>query len=445
VTIAVFKPRRAHARAASHPACPAPTTITSYFFCIGLFVILAVLKVLIIGGGGREHALVWRLSQSPSVTGIVACPGNPGIAKLAVCVSTPADVSAYTDIAEAHGIDLTIVGPEAPLVAGVVDHFRSRNLKIIGPTQAAARLEGSKLFTKKFFARAGIPTARSSETLDDFSFPVVIKADGLAAGKGVVIAHNRAEADQAIKELGPNLVIEEFLEGEEVSFIGLSNGQMILPFAPTQDHKRIFDGDRGPNTGGMGAYCDTRILTSHQSGEIMERIMLPAITQMRREGNPFTGFLYAGLMITTDGPKVLEFNVRLGDPETQALMHSFQGDFAEVLSLTETGIGAIYPSSWNSCSLCVVLAAEGYPGKPRTGDVITGIEEAEATGATVFHAGTKKIGDHLVTNGGRVLGVTAGGATLQTAINNAYAAVEKIHFDGMQYRKDIGQKGLKRW
>jgi phosphoribosylamine---glycine ligase len=412
------------------------------------------LTILIIGGGGREHALAWRLSKSPSVTGIVACPGNPGIAELATCVPAPADFSAYVDIAEAHGIDLTIVGPEAPLVAGVVDHFRSRNLKIIGPTQAAARLEGSKIFAKHLFERAGIPTARSIQpaSLEEalsvtkrFGFPQVIKADGLAAGKGVAIAQNRAEAEEAIEQLGPDLVIEEFLEGEEVSFIGLSNGQMFLPFAPTQDHKRIFDGDRGPNTGGMGAYCDTHILTPEESGEIMECIMLPAITQMRREGNPFTGFLYAGLMMTGSGPKVLEFNVRLGDPETQALMHSFQGDFAEVLSLTETGIGAIYPGSWTTCSVCVVLAAKGYPGKPRTGDAITGIEEAEATGATVFHAGTKREGNHLVTNGGRVLGVTAGGATLQTAIDNAYAAVEKIHFDGMQYRKDIGQKGLKRW
>jgi phosphoribosylamine--glycine ligase len=428
--------------------------MTSYFFCIALFVILAVLKILIIGGGGREHALAWRLSKSPSITGIVACPGNPGIAELALCVPAPETVSAYADIAEAHGIHLTIVGPEAPLVNGVVDRFRERNLKIIGPTQAAAHLEGSKIFAKQFFERAGIPTARSIQptsleealsVVKKFGFPQVIKADGLAAGKGVAIAQNRAEAEEAIEELGPDLVIEEFLEGEEVSFIGLSNGQMILPFAPTQDHKRIFDGDRGPNTGGMGAYCDQRIMTPLQSGEIMERIMLPAITQMRREGNPFTGFLYAGLMMTADGPKVLEFNVRLGDPETQALMHSFQGDFAEVLSPGGNGIPVIYPQSWKNCSVCVVLAAKGYPGKPRTGDVITGIEEAEATGATVFHAGTKKDGDRLVTNGGRVLGVTADGATLQTAIDNTYAAVEKIHFDGMQYRKDIGQKGLKRW
>jgi len=360
-------------------------------------------------------------------------------------VPAPENVSGYLHIAATYSIDLTIVGPEAPLVAGVVDVFQRASRKIIGPTRAAARLEASKLFAKKFFARAGIPTARARESWNEFAFPVVIKADGLAAGKGVVIAQNRIEAERAIEQLGPHVVIEEFLEGEEVSFIALSNGEMILPFAPTQDHKRIFDGDRGPNTGGMGAYCDPRILTSQESGDIMERIMLPAIRQMRKEGNPFTGFLYAGLMMTTEGPKVLEFNVRLGDPETQALMHNFRGDFAEVLTLTEAGPETVYPQSWADCSLCVVLAAQGYPERPRVGDLITGIAEAEAAGAIAFHAGTVKRNGELLTNGGRVLGVTSGGETLQEAINNAYKAVGKIHFDGMQYRKDIGQKGLRRW
>jgi phosphoribosylamine---glycine ligase len=384
----------------------------------------------------------------------VASPGNPGIADLGTCVPAPDHVSGYIDVAEAHGVDLTIVGPEAPLVNGIVDRFRERNLKIIGPTQAAARLEGSKIFAKQFFERAGIPTAKSIQpsslqealvAIKKFEFPQVIKADGLAAGKGVVIAQNRAEAEEAIEQLGPDLVIEEFLEGEEVSFIGLSNGVMILPFAPTQDHKRICDGDRGPNTGGMGAYCDSRIVTAEQNGQILERVMLPAIAQMRKEGHPFTGFLYAGLMITANGPKVLEFNVRLGDPETQALMHSFQGDLVEVLSLTDNGVGRIHPGSWTACSACIVLASKGYPEKARVGDTITGIEEAQAAGATVFHAGTKRTDANLVTNGGRVLGVTANGATLPAAIENAYASVAKIHFSGMQYRKDIGQKGLKRW
>ena len=396
------------------------------------------MKIFIVGGGGREHALAWRLAHSPNVK-IIASPGNPGIAHVGLCIPAPESISGYAEIAQVHGVDLTVVGPEAPLVAGIVDEFRSRGLRIVGPTRAAAQLEGSKLFAKKFFAQARIPTARAGESIRKFSFPVVIKADGLAAGKGVVIARDQSEAEQALARLGPNVVIEEFLEGEEVSFIGLSNGDTILPFAPTQDHKRIFDGDQGPNTGGMGAYCDSRILTAHESGDIMERIMLPAIREMRKEGAPFTGFLYAGLMMTADGPKVLEFNVRLGDPETQALMHSFEGDLGELLN------GDASAGSWKLPSVCVVLVAQGYPDTPRTGDVISGIPEAESTGATVFHAGTKREAHSLLTSGGRVLGVTAGGETLQAAVDCAYRAVEKIYFDGMHYRRDIGQKGLRRW
>ncbi len=412
------------------------------------------LKVFVIGGGGREHALVWKLAQSPLISGIIASPGNPGISQIAACIPAPASVSGYVDIAEAHGIHLTIVGPEAPLVSGVVDHFHSRRLPIIGPTQAAARLEGSKIFAKQFFERANIPTARSvqvgsyDEALDhihQFAFPLVIKADGLAAGKGVIIAQDRAEALKAVEQLGPNLVIEEFLEGEEVSFIGLSNGQSLLPFAPTQDHKRLLDADKGPNTGGMGAYSDSRILTTTEKGQIMDRIMLPALTSMREEGYPFTGFLYAGLMMTAEGPKVLEFNVRLGDPETQALMHSYEGDFSEVLSNMANGAGAASEFSWRSPSVCVVLASQGYPDHPEGGHLITGIEAAERTGAKVFHAGTKQQNDLLVTSGGRVLAVTASGGTLPTAIDKVYAAVNRIQFAGMQYRRDIGQKGLKRW
>ncbi len=412
------------------------------------------MKVLIVGGGGREHALAWKLAQSPQVSEIIASPGNPGIARTATCVPAPDDVSGYADIAQAHGVHLTIVGPEAPLVAGIVDQFYRRRLKIIGPTQAAARLEGSKIFAKRFFERAGIPTARSvqvtnhDEAVDQirrFSFPLVIKADGLAAGKGVIIAQDRAEALTAFKQLGPDLVMEEFLVGEEVSFIGLSNGHFLLPFAPTQDHKRLLDGDQGPNTGGMGAYCDRRILTVAESGQIMDCIMLPTITRMREEGMPFTGFLYAGLIMTADGPKVLEFNVRLGDPETQALMHGFRGDFLEVLSMVVTGTGAISGRSWGSQSVCVVLASQGYPDRPLTGEPIRGIEAAEATGAQVFFAGTALQSGSLVTSSGRVLGVTASGETLRAAIDSAYAAVDQIHFEGMRCRRDIGQKGLKRW
>jgi phosphoribosylamine---glycine ligase len=403
------------------------------------------MRILIVGGGGREHALAWRLEQSPQVTAILASPGNPGISEIGNIYPAPASVAGYADLALAKSIDLTVVGPEAPLVAGIVDEFRSRRLPIIGPTQAAARLEGSKLFAKEFFKNAGIPTARFGSDLHEFSFPVVIKADGLAAGKGVVIAQNRAEALQAIEKLGPNVVIEEYLEGEEVSFIGLSNGQEIVPFPPSQDHKRLFDGDEGPNTGGMGAYVDGRILTSKQSGEIMDRVMLPAISHMNRNGTPFTGFLYAGLMMTAEGPKVLEFNVRLGDPETQALMYNFQGNLAAVLEDAVHGRTPKLSTESSACSVCVVLAARGYPEKPHTRDAIFGVEEAEATGAKVFHAGTSRSDGQLVTSGGRVLGVTANGETLSEAISNAYQAVGQVHFDGVQYRKDIGQKGLRRW
>lgn len=413
------------------------------------------MKVLIIGGGGREHALAWRLAQSPLVSDVLACPGNPGIAQVATCFPLPESTAAYADLAAAHRVDLTIVGPEAPLVDGVVDHFYRKRLKIIGPTQAAARLEGSKIFAKQFFNRAGIPTARSVQTgsveealthLKDFEFPLVIKADGLAGGKGVTIAQNRAEGELAIQRLGPNLVLEEFLQGEEVSFIGLSNGSLLLPFAPTQDHKRLFDDDCGPNTGGMGAYCDTRILTSAQNGEIMDRIMMPCLRQMRQEGTPFVGFLYAGLMMTATGPKVLEFNVRLGDPETQCLMLSYRGDFVELFQMMMGGPGSVMGRAWAQPSVCVVVAAEGYPDQPVVGRVINGVGEAEATGAVVFQAGTRKLEDgSLVSAGGRVLGVTARGETLHEAQQHAYAAVAKIKMDGAQYRHDIARKGLRRW
>ncbi len=417
------------------------------------------MKILIVGGGGREHALAWKLAQSPSVNQIIAAPGNPGIAQLGTCVAAPSDVSGYVDLALAHRVDLTVVGPEAPLVSGIVDQFRSRNMPIVGPTQAAARLEGSKIFAKEFFTRTGIPTARSIQTLGmanalsaikRFSYPLVIKADGLAAGKGVVIAQDQVQAEEAALRLGPSLVIEEFLEGEEVSFIGVSNGHALIPFAPSQDHKRAFDGDQGPNTGGMGAYTDSRILTSRQIGEVMERIMLPTLRQMNADGTPFTGFLYAGLMMTGEGPKILEFNVRLGDPETQSILHCFSGDLADLLRQMADGAAPTPPPPPIGCSVCVTLAAEGYPDAPRLGDLITGIREAEATGATVFHAGTKQVSDDLgghdlVTSGGRVLGVTAGADTLQGAMDRAYAAVNKISFRGMHHRRDIAQKGLARW
>jgi phosphoribosylamine--glycine ligase len=421
-------------------------------------------RILIIGGGGREHALAWRLVQCPSVTAVYATPGNPGIAQVARCIPSASDPRGWLLAAESVDADLTVVGPEAPLVAGVVDAFRAAGRAIVGPSSQAARLEGSKIFSKEFMTRAGIPTAEfvRAETeqeairaLDRLGCPVVLKADGLAAGKGVIIANTRAEAEAAIRGLlsgelvgkaGARLVVEEYLTGEEVSFIVLSDGCHVLPLEPTQDHKAVNDGDTGPNTGGMGAYRDPRILTAAQRSEILERVIGPTIERMAAERNPFTGFLYAGLMMTAGGPKVLEYNVRLGDPETQPLMHGLGSDFAEALRAAAQGDLSGATLSWRSePSICVVLAAAGYPGTPRSGDAIGGIDEAEALGATVFQAGTRMGGQGLETAGGRVLGVTASGPSLAGAIENDYRAVAKVHFEGMHFRRDIGQKGLKRW
>ncbi len=410
------------------------------------------LKIQIIGGGGREHALAWRLAQSPQVTGIIANPGNPGIAAHAACAPAP-DIQACLHAAEEAAADLTIVGPEAPLVAGIVDLYRAKGRLIFGPTAAAAQLEGSKTFSKQFMTRAGIPTARfvTVTNLDDarsalysFSYPMVLKADGLAAGKGVVIAQDRQDAESALPSLlaGGRLVIEEFLIGEEVSFIVLSDGHNALPLQPSQDHKAVFDGDAGPNTGGMGAYCDSRILTPAQSGAIMDTVIEPTIATMRSEGTPFTGFLYAGLMMTADGPRVLEFNARLGDPETQALMHRMDSDFAEVLQAGARGELKNAALKWKEQpSVCVVLAAHGYPGEVRTGDPIHGVDTAHAV---VFHAGTRIGAKGLETAGGRVLGVTNSGPTPAEAIEKTYHAVKQIHFEGMHFRTDIGRKGLRR-
>ena len=419
------------------------------------------MNVLVIGSGGREHALAWRLAQSPSVNRVFAAPGNPGIAQCATCIHR----TDFLALAAEHGIDLTVVGPEAPLIDGVVDRFRDAGQAIFGPVQAAAQLEGSKIFSKNFFARHGIPTARfhtattepdALRALDDFQAPVVLKADGLAAGKGVVIAQSMDEARATVKQFmagelagaaGQRLVIEEFLAGEEVSFIALSDGTTLLPLLPSQDHKNIFDNDQGPNTGGMGAYVDERILTAQQTQTILDTVMHPAFAGMRNEGSPFTGFLYAGLMMTADGPKTLEFNVRMGDPETQPILYRLQSDLGNVLHAGATGSLNTVTLNWSpNPAVAIVLAAAGYPATPRKGDIISGIEEAEAAGATVFHAGTARdASGNLVTNGGRVLAITCDGPTLPAAIESAYNAVAPIHFNGMQFRKDIAKKGLKRW
>jgi phosphoribosylamine--glycine ligase len=413
------------------------------------------MKILIIGGGGREHALAWRLAQNPEVQRVFATPGNPGIARVAACMPAgDGSPAAYLAAAESVDADLTVVGPEAPLVAGVVDTFRARGRAIFGPTAAAAQLEGSKVFAKNFLKQSNIPTAafaaasnaaEAHHALNRFSYPVVIKQDSLAAGKGVVIAEDRATAEAALATLKPPFVIEEFLTGEEVSYIVLSDGRNVVPLEPTQDHKAVFDGDTGPNTGGMGAYCDSRILNAAESRTILDRIIRPTI-----EATGFTGFLYAGLMMTSAGPKVLEFNVRLGDPETQPIMHRMRSDLAPLLMAAAHGALPDARIEWRpGPSVCVVLASAGYPGAFHAGQPIHGIEAAEATGATVFQAGTRQGTQQgsagLETAGGRVLGVTASGADLAAAIDNAYAAARLIHFEGMHYRTDIGHKGLKRY
>jgi phosphoribosylamine---glycine ligase len=401
------------------------------------------MKVLVIGGGGREHALAWKLKQSPRVTGLYAAPGNPGTASIGtVCAAR----EGYLALAESIGADVTVVGPEAPLVAGIVDSFRAKGRRIVGPTAKAAQLEGSKAFSKEFMVRSGVPTAQAVTVespqaakahVGDFGYPVVLKADGLAAGKGVIIADDENQALSALAQLpGGKIVVEEFLRGEEVSFIVYADGDKVVPLEATQDHKAVWDGDRGPNTGGMGAYCDGRILEAGQIGEIMSAVITPTLEQMKADGSPYTGFLYAGLMMTPAGPKVLEFNARLGDPETQALMHRMDSDLMTMLLDLEV------PRWKPDPSVCVVMAAHGYPGEIRKGDDIRGIDTC---GAEVFHAGTAVENGKLVTSGGRVLGVTASGATLGMAIENTYAAVRKINFDGAHHRSDIGQKGLKRW
>jgi len=407
------------------------------------------MKILILGSGGREHALAWKLAQSPGVS-VYGTPGNPGFAGLGTCLpvkdGTP---TSYLAAAESIGADLTVVGPEAPLVAGVVDLFREHRRRIVGPMQSAARLEGSKVFAKSFFLKSGIPTAAfatvedesaARKAIDRFGYPVVLKSDGLAAGKGVIIAHDRRAAELALTQLSYPLVIEEFLQGEEVSFIGVCDGRDVLPLAVSQDHKAAFDGDTGPNTGGMGAYSDDAILSESQIREVLTRVMYPTVEAMK-----FTGFLYAGLMMTASGPKVLEFNVRMGDPETQPIVHRMASDFLPALIASSEGSLRDVKLDWRpQPSVCVVMASGGYPGTYETGKAIHGIYVAEAGGTTVFHAGTRTGSHGLETAGGRVLGITASGADLAGAIGAAYRGVGHIQFEGMHFRRDIGHKGLRR-
>lgn len=409
------------------------------------------MRILVIGSGGREHALCWKLAQSPDVQ-IFAAPGNPGMAQVGTCLPT----TDYLAAAESVQPGLTVVGPEAPLVAGIVDRFQARGFRILGPTAGAAQIEGSKAFAKAIMDQANIPTARynvsdnpehARETLGNFGLPVVLKADGLAAGKGVVVAHTKAEAEAALAPLfalSPQIVIEEHLQGEEASFIVLTDGHHVIPFEPTQDHKAAYDQDQGPNTGGMGAYSDQRILSVEQRTQVLDTVIHPTLEYMRHHRHPFRGFLYAGLMMTETGPKVLEFNARLGDPETQPLMLRLASHLAPALLAASEGRLIDSDLTWSpDPAVCVVLAAAGYPGQVRTGDPIIGLDRASRS--VVFQAGTKSDNGTLRTNGGRVLGVTAMGASLPEAIASAYQDVAHIHFEGMHFRRDIGEKGLPRW
>lgn len=396
---------------------------------------------------------------------IYCAPGNAGIAQEAEC--RPVDVSqppAILELARETKADLTVVGPEAPLVAGIVDVFDRAGLWVVGPTKAAARLEGSKVFAKQFMQRHAIPSARfvvaqqfeaAVKALAAFSVPVVVKADGLAAGKGVVVAKTREEAIQALDEFmrqktlgsaGETVVIEECLTGEELSFIVLTDGRGVLPLVPTQDHKPVFDNDQGPNTGGMGAYSDDAILEDAMREDILRRIVGPTLAGMAAEGHPFRGFLYFGLMMTASGPMALEYNVRMGDPEAQPIMMRLRSDLVELFKGIRGGDLGALEARWSpNPAVCVVLASRGYPGKPELAKVITGYEAAESQGGVkVFHAGTEFREGKLLTTGGRVLGVTATGADLPGAIERAYTATSKIRFEGMHYRRDIGAKGLRR-
>jgi phosphoribosylamine--glycine ligase len=426
------------------------------------------MNVLVLGGGGREHALAWKLAASPRVGTVFVAPGNagtarePGVENVALDVM---DFAALTDFAGARNVGLTVVGPEAPLVAGIVDYFEQRGLRCFGPRAAAAQLEGSKSFTKDFLARHGIPTAayasfsdleQALAYLNSHALPVVIKADGLAAGKGVVVAGSREEAEQAVTDMlsgnafgeaGARVVIEEFLEGEEASFIVMADGETVLPLATSQDHKRIGEGDTGPNTGGMGAYSPAPVVDAITHERIMNEVILPTVRGMAAEGAAYTGFLYAGLMIDSEGnPRVIEFNCRFGDPETQPVLMRLRSDLLFLCNLALDGELDRAVVDWDTrCAIGVVLAAGGYPGSYRKGDVIRGLDAPLPEEVKVFHAGTRENGDEVVTSGGRVLCVTALGDDIRIAQERCYQAVDAICWDDMALRRDIGWRALARY
>lgn len=422
------------------------------------------MNILLLGSGGREHALAWKLAQSPSCSKLFAAPGNPGVAKHAALVALDvADHAAVVGFCRAEQIGLVVVGPEQPLVDGLADSLRAEGIPVFGPGREAARLEGSKGFTKLLCARANIPTAHfaRAETraeaeaeLDLFGLPVVIKADGLAAGKGVVIASTAEEAEAAVADMfaggfgaaGASVVIEEYMEGEEVSFFALTDGKTVVPFGSAQDHKRVGEGDTGPNTGGMGAYSPASIFTADLQQRVLDEIVRPTVTAMAEAGTPFVGVLYAGLMLTAEGPKLVEYNARFGDPECQVLMARLDSDLAELMLAAATGLlDEVPPPHFrDEVALTVVMAAEGYPGTPRKGGAIGGIDEAEADGVRVFHAGTAEADGRLVANGGRVLNVTAVGRDIAEARKRAYDAAARVDFDTGFYRRDIGWREIAR-
>lgn len=419
------------------------------------------MKVLVIGSGGREHALLWKLSQSPSVTDVYVVPGNDGMSDVASLIPIKGNDD-IIDFARLMQVDLTVAGPETVLTEGLADEFEKRGMAFFGPSKAAARIEGSKGFAKALMKKYGIPTA-AYETFDDEekaiaylkandTYPIVIKADGLASGKGVIIAQSEEEAIDTVKDMleghtfsgaGRSVVIEEFMEGEEASMLCFCDGTNVVPMISAQDHKRIFDFDKGPNTGGMGAYAPAPVMTKEMCEEVNVRILRPIVAAMKKEGYPFKGCLYAGLMITSEGPKVVEFNCRFGDPETEAVLPLFDGDLARVMLDCVHGTLSDEAVVWKkACAVDVVLASEGYPASHSSGEVISGIEDAKKAGCLVFHAGTVKKNGEYVVNGGRVLNVVALADTLAEAKAKVYEGVSRISWRGMQYRHDIADKGL---
>lgn len=420
------------------------------------------MNILVIGGGGREHALCWRLARSESCKALHCAPGNPGIAKIADCHDVGAeDIPGLVALAKQLNPDLVVVGPEAPLVAGLADHLRGAGIKVFGPSKQAAQLEGSKAFLKDFFARHNIPTAeyktftdadQACAYIDEKGAPIVVKTSGLAAGKGVTVAMTKDEAKQAAQSMlsgdafgdaGKEIVIEEFLDGEEISYFALCSGEDFVPLGSAQDHKRVGDGDTGPNTGGMGAYSPARLMTPELERTIIERCIKPTLKGMASEGNPFSGVLFAGLMVKNGVPKLLEYNVRFGDPECQTLMMRIEGDFAKTLMDAADGkLDAPALSMTQDPALCVVMAAQGYPGTYKKGTVIRGLDDAASTGAVVFHAGTKKDGENIVAAGGRVLGITATGKDVKEAHKKAYDAVDLIDWPEGFCRRDIGFRAM---